>query len=103
MAATDAQAISAVALELAASLRAFANFFCKETTAPAASQYSLRMFKSVSMDLQDLWMSPRSAKAGVVCEEDILIEQIAGTRIETSSTFFQGQDWGEEVHQRCQN
>jgi hypothetical protein len=54
MAETDAQAISAVAFELAASLSAFANFFCKETTAPAASQYSLRMFKSVSTDLQDL-------------------------------------------------
>src|SRR5258707_8346575 len=99
MAATDAQAISAVALELAASLRAFANFFCKETTAPAASQYSLRMFKIVSMDLQDLWMSPRSAKAGVVCAEDILIEQIAGERIETRASFFRS----EEAHQRCQN
>jgi hypothetical protein len=52
-------------------LSAFANFFCKETTAPAASQYSLRMFRSISTDLQDLWISPRSAS--VVVDEDAIL------------------------------
>jgi len=40
-------------------------------------------------------MSPRSARDGVACAEDILIEKVGGNRIGISSTrasLFQGQD-----------
>ena len=57
-------AISPVAFNPAASLNALANFFCRATTTPTASQYSFRTLRMLSRDLQDLWMSVLSARGG---------------------------------------
>jgi len=62
-----------VILAFAASFRAFESFFCRTTTAPAASQYSLSMFNSISTDLHDLCISVLSTNVGAV-EGEVIIE-----------------------------
>jgi len=58
---TSVPEIYFVTFNPAVSRSALASFLCRLTTTPAASQYSLSRLSSVSMDLQDLCMSARSA------------------------------------------
>ena len=58
---TSVPDIYLVTFNPAVSRSALASFLCRLATTPAASQYSLSRLSSVSMDLQDLCMSARSA------------------------------------------